>query len=437
MAGWVRQWQGASAATSLELLPQCPTTAACPGPCASPHAVPVYWENRWGTPAAPIIIEAADGAGSVWLDGTSTGDMPMNVFNCRHESRVEAAGDYCRGQDSWRWCPQAGVEEQRKGRRRPSRSSSADCMPICNPSTTLSRTTATTPLHAATCTCCPSPCAPPWTPSTVSDAPTCCCATSRSWASAPPAGARTRAAECKRCARCPCVGALQPIERKAGFAPLLHLAGAAGACERCLGIRALLLLNALMRCRLGRRPSRSTRPRGCGWRTATSEARSTTRSTAWPARWGGGGGRQTDADMPACVLAVGRHARQQRALPQVCDSGSTRPPPLLCLQYGHILNSRLHSSEWGVYVKGGSGELEGAGQSGCTCTCTLAGTHMAVQPDGRPSVWPQVTHLLPAFRLPNKFPSPVAPLCSLLDYLWQRGAQRRHHRHCCWPGHRV
>lgn len=28
----------------------------------------------------------------------------------------------------------------------------------------------------------------------------------------------------------------------------------------------------------------------------------------------------------------------------------------LCLQYGHILNSRFSDSEWGLYLKGGSGE---------------------------------------------------------------------------------
>jgi hypothetical protein len=40
-------------------------------------AVPNYWENRWGSKAAPIIIEAADGAGTVTLKA------PVNVFNVR------------------------------------------------------------------------------------------------------------------------------------------------------------------------------------------------------------------------------------------------------------------------------------------------------------------------------------------------------------------
>ncbi|KAI3429231.1 hypothetical protein D9Q98_005330 [Chlorella vulgaris] len=41
-------------------------------------ALPNYWENRWGSKAAPIIIEAADGAGTVTLKA------PVNVFNVSH-----------------------------------------------------------------------------------------------------------------------------------------------------------------------------------------------------------------------------------------------------------------------------------------------------------------------------------------------------------------
>ena len=40
-------------------------------------AVPNYWESRHGTPAAPVIIRAADGAGTALLPA-------MNVFDCRH-----------------------------------------------------------------------------------------------------------------------------------------------------------------------------------------------------------------------------------------------------------------------------------------------------------------------------------------------------------------
>lgn len=40
-------------------------------------AVPNYWENRLGTRAAPIIVRAADGAGSARLP-------TVNVFGCRH-----------------------------------------------------------------------------------------------------------------------------------------------------------------------------------------------------------------------------------------------------------------------------------------------------------------------------------------------------------------
>lgn len=39
--------------------------------------VPNYWESRHGTQAAPVIIRAADGAGSARLPN-------MNVFDCRH-----------------------------------------------------------------------------------------------------------------------------------------------------------------------------------------------------------------------------------------------------------------------------------------------------------------------------------------------------------------
>lgn len=39
--------------------------------------VPVYWESRHGTRAAPVIIRAADGAGTARLPN-------MNVFDCRH-----------------------------------------------------------------------------------------------------------------------------------------------------------------------------------------------------------------------------------------------------------------------------------------------------------------------------------------------------------------
>ncbi|KAL4425628.1 hypothetical protein ABPG75_009644 [Micractinium tetrahymenae] len=41
------------------------------------RAGPNYWERRWGSRAAPIIIEAADGAGTVTIDG-------VNMFDCRH-----------------------------------------------------------------------------------------------------------------------------------------------------------------------------------------------------------------------------------------------------------------------------------------------------------------------------------------------------------------
>jgi len=42
-----------------------------------PAAVPHYWENRFGTLRAPVILRAADGAGSARLPA-------LNVFGCRH-----------------------------------------------------------------------------------------------------------------------------------------------------------------------------------------------------------------------------------------------------------------------------------------------------------------------------------------------------------------
>jgi hypothetical protein len=43
-----------------------------PAPCRL-HAVPSgnWWELRWGKKAAPIIIEAADGAGTVTFPGAN------------------------------------------------------------------------------------------------------------------------------------------------------------------------------------------------------------------------------------------------------------------------------------------------------------------------------------------------------------------------------
>jgi len=45
----------------------------------SESVVPNYWENRYGTQAAPIIVRAADGAGTARLP-------TVNVFGCRHLS---------------------------------------------------------------------------------------------------------------------------------------------------------------------------------------------------------------------------------------------------------------------------------------------------------------------------------------------------------------
>jgi hypothetical protein len=49
-----------------------------PCPCGLRPAVPHYWEARWGSRAAPIIIAAEEGAGSVAITA------PLNVFDVRH-----------------------------------------------------------------------------------------------------------------------------------------------------------------------------------------------------------------------------------------------------------------------------------------------------------------------------------------------------------------
>ena len=58
-----------------------PDCALCPGagPQITPGTltddmVPVYWESRWGTRAAPVIVEAADGAGTVTMAN-------LNIYN--------------------------------------------------------------------------------------------------------------------------------------------------------------------------------------------------------------------------------------------------------------------------------------------------------------------------------------------------------------------
>jgi hypothetical protein len=48
-----------------------------PCPCGLRPAVPHYWEARWGSRAAPIIIAAEEGAGSVAITA------PLNVFDVR------------------------------------------------------------------------------------------------------------------------------------------------------------------------------------------------------------------------------------------------------------------------------------------------------------------------------------------------------------------
>lgn len=42
---------------------------------AGNHVVPNYWESRWGSFAAPIVIEAADGAGTARLPGSTFFDV--------------------------------------------------------------------------------------------------------------------------------------------------------------------------------------------------------------------------------------------------------------------------------------------------------------------------------------------------------------------------
>lgn len=56
----------------------------------TPAQMPNYWESRWGTRAAPIIIQAAEGPGTVTL-------ASMNVYDVRHlyliSVTLQSAGD--------------------------------------------------------------------------------------------------------------------------------------------------------------------------------------------------------------------------------------------------------------------------------------------------------------------------------------------------------
>ena len=67
--------------------PQPPPAVAhtVPPPALPACAVPNYWENRWGTRGAPIIIEAAEGRGSVTLGN-------MNLFDVRQAAAHLLAG---------------------------------------------------------------------------------------------------------------------------------------------------------------------------------------------------------------------------------------------------------------------------------------------------------------------------------------------------------
>ena len=71
---WMACWWG----ECMHGIPQIPCRweAECVCTCHSSSAVPNYWESRWGTRGAPIIIEAADGRGSV-----TTGNW--NVYDAR------------------------------------------------------------------------------------------------------------------------------------------------------------------------------------------------------------------------------------------------------------------------------------------------------------------------------------------------------------------
>ena len=81
----------------------------------------------------------------------------------------------------------------------------------------------------------------------------------------------------------------------------------------------------------------------------------TMHSTAWPAR---------SADTAGATSSLrcqhGTHLCQRApASPLLSHAHLTASPRALpaCpwLQYGHLLNSKFSDSEWGVYLKGGSG----------------------------------------------------------------------------------
>lgn len=73
-------------------------------------------------------------------------------------------------------------------------------------------------------------------------------------------------------------------------------------------------------------------------------------------RWGGDKLRLQDAvpGSPNARRSPGRG--QPGAVPSCILLLPSARCPCLCPQYGHILNSRFSDSEWGLYLKGGSGE---------------------------------------------------------------------------------
>ena len=58
------------------LCPQRPEWRSLPPPISHPHtAVPNYWQDLRGTRSTPIVIEAADGKGTVVMDNMNLKDV--------------------------------------------------------------------------------------------------------------------------------------------------------------------------------------------------------------------------------------------------------------------------------------------------------------------------------------------------------------------------
>ena len=157
----------------------------------------------------------------------------------------------------------------------------------------------------------------------------------------------------------------------------------------------------------------------------TPAAPTTTHSTAWPARLALEQAHTTGPHC-ACTACTSASCAPGHLLSLACITACTACP---CLQYGHLLNSRFSDSEWGVYLKGGSGEA---------LYCPVYRLQLPALLAGGASPPPVVADPLP-FRLcpfPTSHPPPF-PACSIFHRRGQRVPSLRHHRLCRGAGHWI